>query len=373
VNGTSPLPLSITVSQFENVIGSGFADSITGNGLANNLSGGNGDDTLNGGAGNDILNGGAGIDTASYVDASSSVTVSLAAGTAAGGAGSDILSQIENVNGSNFADTLTGNNGANSISGALGNDTFIGTSGSDTFNGGLGFDTANYSTLGILVTLGALGVLNKGALGIDNLDSIENIIGSNLLGDTIDHSGASSAPATGTVTNLTTGSVTVNGTSPLPLSFTVSQFENVIGSGFADSITGNGLANSLRGGNGSDTLSGAGGNDSFVYANLSESLLASFDVITDYSLGDVLDRPSLGTTVLNTSNGVAAGLSAAQVGSILNVFSFTANSSRAFTSIGFSGTFIAFNDGVAGFNASTDSIVHLPGYNISGVNTVTIV
>jgi len=373
VNGAPPLPLSFTVSQFENVIGSGFADSITGNGLANNLSGGNGDDTLNGGAGNDTLKGGAGIDTASYVDAGSGVTVSLAAGTATGGAGSDILSQIENVDGSNFADTLKGNSGANSLSGALGNDTFIGTAGNDTLNGEAGTDTANYSTLGVQVTLGAFGVLNKGSLGIDSLVGIENIIGSNLLGDTIDHSGASSAPATGTFTDLTTGVVTVNGDPPLPLTFTVSQFENVIGSGFADTITGNGLANNLSGGNGSDTLSGAGGNDSFVYANLSESLLANFDVITDYSLGDVLDRPGVGTTVLNISNGITAGLTAAQVGSILNVFSFAANSSRAFTSIGFSGTFIAFNDGVAGFDASTDSIVHLPGYNISGVNTVTIV
>jgi Ca2+-binding RTX toxin-like protein len=229
----------------ENVIGSNFADTLIGNLFANILRGGDGNDTLDGGAGSDTINGGAGIDTASYATATSSVAVSLASGTATGGAGFDVLSEIENVVGSNFADTLTGNGLANQLSGGLGNDTFIGTFGDDTLKGGDDNDTANYSSLGALVTLGALGVVNKGGLGMDNLDGIETIIGSSSLGDTIDLSGASAAPASGTVTNLTAGSVTVNGDSPLPLSFTVSQFENVIGSGFADSITGNNLANTL--------------------------------------------------------------------------------------------------------------------------------
>ncbi len=90
---------------------------------------------------------------------------------------------------------------------------------------------------------------------------MESIIGSSLLGDTVDLSGASVAPATGTVANLTSGVVTVNGTAPLPLTFTVSQFENVIGSGFADTITGNISSNSLSGGGGNDTFFGSAGSD----------------------------------------------------------------------------------------------------------------
>jgi Ca2+-binding RTX toxin-like protein len=108
-------------------------------------------------------------------------------------------------------------------------------------------------------------VLNKGALGTDTLIAVESIVGSSLLGDTVDHSGASVAPATGTVTNLTTGVVTVNGTAaPLPLTFTVSQFENVIGSSFADTITGNSTNNSLNGGAGNDSLDGGAGNDILI-------------------------------------------------------------------------------------------------------------
>ena len=108
------------------------------------------------------------------------------------------------------------------------------------------------------VRLGAFGVLNKGVLGVDSLMGIEKIIGSAGVGDTVDHSGAV-APATGTSTNLRTGAVVVNGAAaPLPLSFTVANFENVIGSNFDDVIVGNAGANSLDGGAGIDTVSYAG-------------------------------------------------------------------------------------------------------------------
>jgi Ca2+-binding RTX toxin-like protein len=301
------------------------------------------------------------------------------------------VSQFENVIGSGFADTITGNISNNSLSGGGGNDTFFGSAGSDTINGGLANDTANYNSLANVVTLRALGVLNKGALGTDTLIGVESIIGSSLLGDTVDFSGASVAPATGTVANLTSGVVTVNGTAPLPLNFTVSQFENVIGSGFADTITGNISNNSLSGGGGNDTISGGNGADTitggagkdqltgeagidvFVYSALADSLLSNFDIITDYSLGDILDRPGLAVTTLNSSSGIASGSSAAQVGSFLNNFIFTSNTSLAFSAIGSSGTFIAFNDATAGFNSLTDSILWLPNYIVSSTNTVAIV
>jgi Ca2+-binding RTX toxin-like protein len=54
--------LTFTVSQFENVIGSSFADTITGNSTNNSLNGGAGNDSLDGGAGNDTLIGGDGND-----------------------------------------------------------------------------------------------------------------------------------------------------------------------------------------------------------------------------------------------------------------------------------------------------------------------
>ena len=67
-----------------------------------------------------------GSDTASYADAASGVTVSLALHGSAqdtGGAGTDTLVNIENLTGSAFDDTLTGDAGANVLSGLDGDDT----------------------------------------------------------------------------------------------------------------------------------------------------------------------------------------------------------------------------------------------------------
>ena len=128
----------------------GTSDTINGNGgddiligLGGNdiLNGGYGDDILDGGAGNDTLNGGNGVDTATYIDSTAAVSVSLAlGGQDTLGAGTDTLSNIENLIGSNFADTLTGNSSANVIVGGAGNDTISGGGGDDTLRGGLGAD-----------------------------------------------------------------------------------------------------------------------------------------------------------------------------------------------------------------------------------------
>ncbi|HET8543395.1 MAG TPA: M10 family metallopeptidase C-terminal domain-containing protein, partial [Pseudolabrys sp.] len=52
-----------TFTNFENIIGSGFADVLTGNSGNNALNGGAGNDRLTGGLGQDVLTGGPGADT----------------------------------------------------------------------------------------------------------------------------------------------------------------------------------------------------------------------------------------------------------------------------------------------------------------------
>uniref|UniRef100_UPI00262CFEA3 calcium-binding protein n=1 Tax=Novosphingobium sp. TaxID=1874826 RepID=UPI00262CFEA3 len=148
-----------TLSEIENVTGSRFNDSLTGSDSANVLSGGLGNDTLMGGDGADTLEGGDGddvingegagsavrnaVDTATYANASAGVTVSLAITTAqaTGGAGTDTLSSIGNLEGSRFADTLTGNVGVNRLFGDAGDDRLDGGFGDDTLAGGQGADT----------------------------------------------------------------------------------------------------------------------------------------------------------------------------------------------------------------------------------------
>ena len=84
-------------------------DVIDGGAGIDFLDGGTDDDTLIGGAGADVLVGGIGIDTALYLGSAAAVTVNLASGTGTGGdAQGDTLSEIENVTGSTFNDTLIG-------------------------------------------------------------------------------------------------------------------------------------------------------------------------------------------------------------------------------------------------------------------------
>jgi Ca2+-binding RTX toxin-like protein len=120
-----------TLSNFEILLGSSHDDILTGDGNST-LEGGPGDDHLIG-----QLNG---HDTASYQHATSGVTVSLNVSIAqpTGGAGTDTLTNIANLFGSQFSDNLTGNTHNNTLFGNGGNDTFV-------FNanalGGIGQDT----------------------------------------------------------------------------------------------------------------------------------------------------------------------------------------------------------------------------------------
>jgi Ca2+-binding RTX toxin-like protein len=139
-----------TLLNIFSVFGSAYDDVIAGNSQSNTLWGHAGDDTISGGDGSDLLigglgddelSGGAGIDTAAYGDAASAVTVRLQTGMATGGAGTDTLSEIENLIGSPYADTLAGDDGANSIDGGAGNDLLSGGAGNDVLTGGSGDDT----------------------------------------------------------------------------------------------------------------------------------------------------------------------------------------------------------------------------------------
>ena len=148
----------------EKIIGSNFADTLVGGGPAAILEGMDGDDylfdyggssTLNGGAGNDYINGGfgadtidggAGIDTISYAD-TSSVNINLETGVGTGfNAEGDTFINVENVIGSNAADTITGDAGDNRIEGRYGADLITGGGGNDQLFGGGHADVFIYDT-----------------------------------------------------------------------------------------------------------------------------------------------------------------------------------------------------------------------------------
>ncbi|OHW38314.1 hypothetical protein BHC62_24450 [Pseudomonas sp. 06C 126] len=169
-----------------NILNGGDGNDVLSAGNGNNeMHGGNGNDLLFSGIGNDLLDGGAGIDTVSYANATSGVTVNLGTvgGQITGGAGTDTLTALENLIGSNFNDFLTGNGSNNLISGGLGNDTLkgeggddilIGGPGNNTLTGGAGADTFQYLTGG-----SGHDVITDFTVGTDKLDLSQLLQGEN--------------------------------------------------------------------------------------------------------------------------------------------------------------------------------------------------
>lgn len=279
-----------TLTSIENIIGTAYGDILTGDGGDNVIEGGLGDDLLDGGAN------AAGGDTASYASATSAVTVSLTivGAQATGGAGSDTLSNFENLLGSDYNDTLTGNASNNVLNGGAGDDLLIGDAGADTLTGGAGTDTVSYASAASAVNVTINGTGTLGDANGDVLSGIENLIGSDF-NDTLTGDGAANVITGGagddtlngvggidTVSYATAAAgITVSLASVFAQNTggagidTISNFENILGSAFADTLTGDGGSNTLEGGAGNDILNGAGGNDTVSYASASAGVTVS--------------------------------------------------------------------------------------------------
>ena len=294
----------------ESLVGSSYADSLYGNSSNNHLSGeggadvidgaagndtligGSGNDTLAGGLGNDSLDGGAGNDTASYLKANRWVTVDLTKqSNQALGEGSDQLSGIENVWGSNYGDTIKGSLMANYLFGAYGNDTLIGLEGNDTVDGGEGNDSIDAGS-GNDIIYGSLEDTIDGGIGNDIL-SFEKI------------SGYFSVTLTTNFTSIET----------IYLSDDSSAYRDneigreIYGLNGLDEIYGNGGNDTIYGGAGVDDLYGGAGND-VLYAG---------DGLIDYlNGGEGNDRIYVGTGENDISLG--AGQDTIYLGVSLNSF-----------------------------------------------------
>src|SRR4051812_10388197 len=191
-----------TLISIENVIGTSFADTLTAN-TGNFVEGGGGDDVLFSLHGGNTLDGASGNDTVSYANATQAVSVDLSTGLVVG-EGTDVLSEVENLIGSNFNDLLRGDAGSNLLTGGLGDDTMSSGGGIDTMVGGVGFDIVDVSPAGASVII-----------------------------------------------NLQLGQVT-----GLDRNVTLSGIEGAVATNFDDTLLGDDGANRLSGGGGNDTLEG---------------------------------------------------------------------------------------------------------------------
>jgi Ca2+-binding RTX toxin-like protein len=271
------------------VTGNDSSNWIDGGAGNDSLLGGNGDDVLNGHAGNDSLVGGSGTDLADYWDAPAAVAADLATGRATGGAGSDTLGGIEDLLGSDFADTLAGDGGNNHLGGGAGNDTLSGAAGNDTLepgagndvvDGGADVDTVSYANAAVAMSVN-LATGRASGEGSDTLVGIEAIGGSalddTLVGDGADNSFepndgndrvdggdgwdtlSYASASDSVVVNMATGT-----SSGAAGNDTFTGIEQVMGSWFDDQLNGGAGADALWADEGNDSVSGNDGDDNLV-------------------------------------------------------------------------------------------------------------
>ena len=222
-----------TLSNFQNILGSAFGDTLTGD--ANN-------NVIDGGGGNDVLDGGGGVNTVSYASASAGVTVNLALQGQSQdtiGGGHETLSHFQNIVGSAFDDVLTGDANNNVIDGG---------GGSNVLDGGGGINTVSYAhaTAGVTVSL-ALAGHSQDTIGAghDTLSNFQNIVGS-AFNDTLEgDGGANVLDGAGGINTVSyahsTAGVVVNLAAQGAVqdtlgagTDTLSNFQNVVGGAFND-------------------------------------------------------------------------------------------------------------------------------------------
>ena len=227
-----------------NGTGNASNNIITGNASNNVLTGGDGDDVLAGLGGVNTLNGGAGVDTATYALASTGVDVRLNGNVTRnnGLGGTDTLSGIENVTGSDFDDTLIGSSANNVLAGGLGRDVLLGLAGNDTLIGGSGAANELFGGAGddLYIVTAQDTVFEAAGEGLDTVQT--------------------------TVANFTLGANVEN------LTYTGSSAFNGVGNASANVIRGGVGADTLNGADGADTLVGGAGADVLVGGNGSDTV-----------------------------------------------------------------------------------------------------
>lgn len=117
------------ITGFEDVLAGRGPDTIIGNGADNWIYPDGGSDAIDGGPGRDIVD----YSWVTYLE--HGVTVDLPAGIASYPQGSDTLTRIEDIRGSENSDVLLGDDADNHLFGTGGGDRFEGRAGDDTLDG----------------------------------------------------------------------------------------------------------------------------------------------------------------------------------------------------------------------------------------------
>lgn len=289
-----------------NGAGNALNNTITGNAENNRLNGGDGDDVLAGLGGINVLNGGAGVDTITYALALAGVDVRLNGNVTRnnGMGGTDTLSGIENVTGSDFDDTLIGSSGNNVLAGGLGRDVLLGLAGNDTLIGGAGMANELYGGAGDdIYIVSAQDTIYEAAN--EGIDTVQTNLATLTLSANVEHL-------------LYTGSAAFNGVGNASNNIIVGGIGADIlnGADGDDALVGNAGEDILIGGDGSDTADYTGAaaavsvrlsgqfafDDGFgsrdVYSSIENATGSAFDDLLFGSNGDNVLKGGLGADIL---------------------------------------------------------------------------
>lgn len=242
-----------------NVLGSAHNDQIFGDSGNNVLNGGDGDDRLFGGMGNDTLRGGNGIDTVDYSSASLAVDVRLNTGVAQDGeGGTDFVTSVENVIGSDHNDLIIASDLANDLTGGAGYDILLGLGGNDVLRGGSGAANELYGGTG------------DDTYYLDAHDTVVELSGQ------------------GHDTVVTTRNGHVLAANVEDLTFAGSGNFVGIGNGLDNVITGGADNDVLTGGAGNDTLNGGQGLDIVVLSGAASDYTVTWVSGTTWTITDTV-------------------------------------------------------------------------------------
>lgn len=306
----------------DSLLGDGGNDTLLGGTGSDTLRGGTGDDSMAGGAdrdlfvmadgfGHDTIDGGSDAgtteddDSIDFAALSSGITVTFTgdeAGTATDGTNTVTFTDIESIEGTNYADSINASADSTGVylGGDLGNDTITGGSGGDTIEGGGGADTVWAGAGDDWISGGAGNDTLQGASGNDTIwggtgadelhggddadtFTLKSTDGSDTIyggegGTDWDVIQLSGAGAQVTWTGWESGTITYDGGTTYSYFWEVEQIDGTTyadrfdatasGTGVAvdagagnDTITGSAFGDTLDGGDGADQVSGGAGDD----------------------------------------------------------------------------------------------------------------
>jgi uncharacterized repeat protein (TIGR01451 family) len=280
-------------------------------------------------------------------------------------------------------DTVYGNGGNDSIDGGSDDDKIYGGTGNDNILGGDGNDLIN-----VIIDIEVFDFVPE-----DGNDRIDGGIGDDIIysgdGDDTIVGGEGSDDIYGGL-----GNDNINGGNGDDSMDGDSGDDRMDGGSGNNSIYGGAGDDTIAGGAGSDIIAGGAGRDIFVYFFREDSRLTTgYDEINDYQAStatvaqsDIIRvsftqiRPSGGSVdnaitsdnLINYDIGSISTLTEANINSAIDntVDVFNPDSILVFTLGTSSTTGILLNDGTAGFQQGTDSVILLNGFDINSLNNM---